>query len=147
VGVAREEGFEELFLREIVVEAATKRVKKATHVPAFVSVIRKEDILNYGFLNLYGALAFQPGIEGVESFFGYSEVLFRGVYPTHYNKALFLIDQYPIYEPINGSFHLEFLPLGSINRVEINKRTQFFYTWNKFVQWSDKRDSAKRKRH
>ncbi len=114
------EEYEEVFFREDVVETVTKRAEKVEEVPAFVSIMKREEILNYGFLDLYRVLAFQPGIEVVESFFGYSEVVIRGVYPTHYNnKSLFLIDQYPVYEPVNGSFHLEFIPMGAIERVEI----------------------------
>jgi iron complex outermembrane receptor protein len=117
---AQEAGFEEMFLKEELVEAATKKAEKIFEVPAFVSIVKKEDILKYGYLDLKGAISSQAGIETVESFFGYSEVIIRGVYPTHYNnKSLFLVDQYPIYEPVNGSFHLEFIPLGSIDKIEI----------------------------
>jgi iron complex outermembrane receptor protein len=117
---AQEAGFEEMFLKEELVEAATKKAEKIFEVPAFVSIVKKEDILKYGYLDLKGAISSQAGIETVESFFGYSEVIIRGAYPTHYNnKSLFLVDQYPIYEPVNGSFHLEFIPLGSIDKIEI----------------------------
>lgn len=115
-----EEALEEIFFEKEVVEAVTKKAEKVEEVPAPITILKREEFMRYGFLDLNRALSFQPGIEVVESFFGYSEIVIRGVYPTHYNnKSLLLVDQYPIYEPVNGSFHLEEVPLGMIERVEI----------------------------
>lgn len=112
--------YEEIFYSEQYVEAALKRKAPFREVPQSVSIISRDFSEKSGFLDLYQALDFVPGVETVESFFGYTEVVIRGIYPAHYNnKSLFLLDQFSIYDSLTGNYYLEGFPMGAMEKVEV----------------------------
>ena len=116
-----EQGFYELEeLINTTVTVGSKQREKASKTPAIVSVFTADDIANSGYDNLYDLLATVPGVEVIESYYGQTNLLFRGVQQEHFNnKSLILLDGHRIYEQTYGNFHLEQIPLNAIERIEI----------------------------
>ncbi len=116
-----EQGFYELEeLINATVTVGSKKKEKATKTPAIVSVFTDKDIVESGYDNLYDLFATVPGVEIIESYYGQTMVLFRGVQQEHYNnKSLLVIDGHRIYEQTYGTYRLEQIPLNAIKRIEI----------------------------
>ena len=120
-GLGAERGFYELEeLINATVTVGSKKKEKATKTPAIVSVFTDQDIVESGYDNLYDLLATVPGVEIIESYFGQTMVIFRGVQQEHYNnKSLLIVDGHRIYEQTYGTYRLEQIPLNAIKRIEI----------------------------
>ncbi len=102
------------------VTVASKKKEKASKSPAIVTVITSEEITKSGYDNLYQILSTVPGVEFIESFFGSSQILFRGVSQEHFNnKSLLLVNGRPIHEHTYGTYYLEKIPLSAIEKIEI----------------------------
>ncbi len=102
------------------VTVGSKKAEKASKTPAIVSVFTNQDIIDSGYDNLYDLLGTVPGVEIIESYYGQTMVLFRGVQQEHYNnKSLLIIDGHRIYEQTSGNYRLEQIPLNAIKRIEI----------------------------
>lgn len=114
---------ERISLEELLdapVVTATKTREKQHSTPAIVSVITDRQIADLGADTLYDVLATVPGLEVIETYYGYTTVAFRGIYETHYNdKSLLLIDGHPLYDVVNWSWYLEAIPLASIKQIEV----------------------------
>ncbi|MFC1849117.1 TonB-dependent receptor plug domain-containing protein [candidate division CSSED10-310 bacterium] len=107
-------------LLDMTITTATQKAQTTAEAPAIISVLTAEQIRDLGITTLYEALSYLPGVVVTESFLGYSMVNFRGILQTHYNnKVLLLINGHPMREVINGSFHLEIVPIEAISRLEI----------------------------
>lgn len=113
----------ELFKTESVdpvVTTSTSTAQRASLAPSVISVITAQDLKNWGVTSLAEALVFVPGVIAAETFFGYTAINFRGLLQSHYNnKVLMLVNGHPVREAVNGSFHLEMIPLNVIDRVEV----------------------------
>jgi outer membrane cobalamin receptor len=104
----------------LTITTASKREESLAESAAIVTVITRDDLRQWGVDSLYEAISFIPGVELVESYFGYTTLNFRGVQQAHYNnKTLLLINGHPSFERVNGSFHLEQIPLALVERIEI----------------------------
>jgi len=113
-----EMGLESILEMKIV--TATQKEQTAAEAPAIISVLTAEQIQELGITTLYEALDYLPGILVTETFFGYTMVNMRGMLQTNYNnKVLLLINGHPMRETINGSFHLEIVPIQAIERIEV----------------------------
>lgn len=107
-------------LLEIETVTAAQKSQKVSQAPAVISVLTSKDIENLGVQTLYEALEYLSGVVVTESYFGYTMVNIRGVLQYNYNnKVLFLVNGHPVYEVVNGSFHLETIPLRAVERVEV----------------------------
>lgn len=119
----KEKEMAEMSLEELLnmeVTTVTKKAQKMSEAPGIITVITAEDIENMGAQNLYEVLSMVPGVEVVESFYGYSQVIFRGVPITHYNnKAALFVNGHPMDELTVGSFYLESIPINVIKKIEI----------------------------
>lgn len=110
--------FKELMTIEIT--TANQEKEKLPESLAIVSVLTSTQLKRLGALNLYEALTFIPGIVLNETYLGNSVLTFRGVTPGLYNnKALFMINGHPLHEKLFGSSNLEYIPLESIERIEV----------------------------
>ncbi len=99
---------------------ATKKVMRTAEAPAIISVIAAEQIEDMAAETLYDVLGTVPGVEVIETYYGYTSVTFRGVLQTHYNnKSLMLVNGTPLYDTINGSFYLEQMPMSAIRQIEV----------------------------
>ncbi len=118
-----EEHLGEMSLEELLgvkTKTATKVEQTVQEAPATIEVITREELQQMGVENLYQALSFLPGINITESFNGYTDVVIRGVVPSHFNnKVLLMIDGHPVEDPFTGSFYLKGFPLKSVERVEV----------------------------
>jgi outer membrane receptor for ferrienterochelin and colicin len=109
----------EKLLQLETVTAAMKR-QTAAEAPAVISVLTAEDLRKLGVNTLYEALNHMPGVLVTESYFGYTMVNIRGILSTHYNdKVLLLINGHPMREVVNGSFHMEIVPIQAVERIEL----------------------------
>jgi len=115
--------FFEMNLEELtsipVVTASTFR-QTVSEACAIIDVYTGEQIKHLGVDNLYEFLSHLPGIEVVETYYGYTDVQFRGVLQTHYNnKSSLLVNGQPQYDAIVSSYYLEQIPLSAIKQVEV----------------------------
>ncbi|MEE4245805.1 MAG: TonB-dependent receptor [Kangiellaceae bacterium] len=110
--------FEELLNVEVITSSGDAQTVR--DAPSVISVITAEQLQSYGYQDLYDILNLLPGINKVESYFGYSTLNFRGILQEHYNnKVLFMINGHPLPERTFGSSHLEYMPLEGIERIEV----------------------------
>ncbi len=109
---------EELLNQEVTV--ASKKAQKVEEAPAIISVITKKEIIERGYLNLYDALTSLPGINSVQTYWGFNQLFFRGIYSPLYNdKSLVLINGHPFWDSINGSYYIEAFPMEAVKRIEV----------------------------
>ena len=102
------------------VTTASKKKELVQGAPANITVITQAQIQEFGVNSLAEVLSFVPGITVIETFFGMTDVIFRGsVSDVYNNKSLMLINGHPTFEGANGSYHLEQIPLNAIKQIEI----------------------------
>ncbi len=114
---------EELSLEELLnqeVTVASKKAQKIEEAPAIISVITKKEITERGYLNLYDVLTSLPGINSIETYWGFNQLFFRGIYSPLYNdKSLVLINGHPFWDSINGSYYIEAFPIEAVKKIEV----------------------------
>lgn len=120
---SHEKSLKDLTLEELLqipLVTPTTRGERAAEAPAVISVLTAAMIRDLGVNTLYEALSYLPGVQVMESYFGYTMVNIRGVLESHYNnKVLLMVNGVPTREAIQGSFHLEIIPIGAIDRIEL----------------------------
>jgi len=105
---------------ETYVVTASKKREHIYEAPANISVLTRQDIEELGVSDLWEALSYLPGITVVETYWGYTDVIFRGNYQEHYNnKSLFMINGHPFWGGAYASYHLDSIPLDAIKQVEV----------------------------
>ncbi|MFH1373321.1 MAG: TonB-dependent receptor [bacterium] len=115
--------FYEMNLEELIgihVITASTVSQTVSEACAIIDVYTEEQIRDLGADNLYEFLSFLPGVEVMETYFGYTDVQFRGILQTHYNnKSSLLVNGQPLYDAIVSSYYLEQVPLSAIKQVEV----------------------------
>jgi outer membrane receptor for ferrienterochelin and colicins len=102
------------------VSVASKKVENIHKAPGVVSVITSEDIANLPAETLYDVLKTVADVTITESFFGYTDISFRGIKETHYNnRTLLLLNGTPVRDVVVGTHWLEAIPADVIERIEI----------------------------
>ena len=108
------------YLLEQTVTTASKSQQKVEDATAVIDVFTEKHIQNLNVTNLYELLSLLPGVEMMETFFGRTVLNIRGIMNLNYNnKVLLMIDGNPIYEPVNGAYFLEAIPMDMISKIEI----------------------------
>jgi outer membrane cobalamin receptor len=120
---AEQKPYYEMSLEELtsipVVTASSFR-QTVSEACAIIDVYTGDQIMHLGVDNLYEFLSFLPGVEVMETYYGYTDVQFRGILQTHYNnKSSLLVNGQPMYDAIVSSYYLEQIPLTSIKQVEV----------------------------
>lgn len=116
----------ELSLSDILnleVVSVSKRAEKALETPSALTVVTADEIRLLNFNTLQEILEYATGVSSVNAdqniFFTQT---MRGNTQTTYNiDTLMLYNGVPIYSPYHGSFDLSWIPVSSIERVEIVK--------------------------
>lgn len=109
---------EELLTVEIVSGSIMKQ--SVENSPVIIDILNKNQISDFNADDLYELLSYLPGIEMVETYFGRTVLNFRGVKNFNYtNKSLLTVNGKPMFEPVNGSFFLEMIPINAIERIEV----------------------------
>lgn len=103
-----------------VVVTATKTEKKASEVPASVSVITAEDIKKLGATSVDQALIMTPGVyiprlSGMASTI--SQTAMRGLNAA--NSTLVMVDGQPLNDTYNGSVVWSSIPIDNVERIEV----------------------------
>lgn len=107
-------------LINITVVTASSFDQKVSDASAIIDVYTAEQIRDLGVDNLYDFLSFLPGIEIIETYYGYTVVQFRGILQSHYtNKSSLLLNGQPLYDEIISSYYLEQIPMSVIDKVEV----------------------------
>ncbi|MEW6515759.1 MAG: TonB-dependent receptor [candidate division FCPU426 bacterium] len=118
-----QEPSEEASLADLIymgVSVASKKVESIHDAPGVVSVITSRDIASLPAETLYDILKTIPGVTITESFFGYTDISFRGIKETHYNnRTLLLLNGTPIRDVTVGTHWLEAIPADVIDKIEI----------------------------
>ncbi len=116
----------ELSLKELMnlkVYSTSKKLEKIMETPAPVNVITSKDIELLNFNTLEEVLEYITGLasgNGEGNIFTTTTI--RGNTLINYNtNTLLLFDGILLYNPYNGSFDLNSIPLSSIERIEIIK--------------------------
>ncbi|MFQ5631276.1 MAG: TonB-dependent receptor, partial [bacterium] len=90
------------------------------NAPAIIDVITERQIRDLNTSDLYEVISSLPGIEMMETYFGRTVLQFRGIMNIHYtNKVLLMVNGSPMYEPVNGAYFLELVPINSIKQIEV----------------------------
>lgn len=107
----------------ISVFTSCKKDEKILETPAAVNTISAKEIKMLNFNTLEEVLEYATGISSVSgegNFYTSSSI--RGNTTVNYNvNTLLLFDGIPLYNPYNGSFELNTIPLNAIERIEIVK--------------------------
>ncbi len=107
-------------LLSLKITTATKSNVKISEAPAIVSVITSEEIDKKGFLSVPEAIVSIEGVNSVETYWGFNQIFFRGIYSTLYNdKSLVLINGHPFWGAVNSSHYIETFPVEAIKRIEV----------------------------
>ncbi len=101
------------------VTTASRKKERIQEAPANITVLTRAQIQELGATSLAEVLSFIPGITMIESHFGYTDVVFRGIYQELNNKGLMLINGHPAWDVIHGSYHLEQIPVDAIKQIEV----------------------------
>ncbi len=119
----KEQAISEMTMEDLLnstIVTPSKQKEKVSDTPAMVSVLTQEDLSEVEPFTLYERLSFLPGIELIETYFGYRSLTFRGLMQPHYNnKTLFMVNGHPLYVPTMGSYLLNQIPQSAIERVEV----------------------------
>ncbi len=106
--------------KDTYVTTASKKKELVQEAPANITVVTYNQIKELGANSLAEVLSFVPGITVIETYFGLTNVVFRGTYQELYNnKSLMLINGHATWEVANGSYNLEYIPLEAIKQIEI----------------------------
>lgn len=102
------------------VVTATKKHVRVSQSPAIISTLTGEELAERGVLTLAEALAMLPGVEVIETYYGYTSITFRGLLQDHYNnKSALLLNGQPLYDQVVSSYYLEQIPISSVARIEM----------------------------
>jgi outer membrane receptor protein involved in Fe transport len=113
-----EVGLEEMLDQIVITPSQTG--KKISQSPAIISVISGSELEALGVNSLYEAISYLPGVEVMETSYGYTAVQFRGILQQHYNnKVALLLNGQPLYDQIVSSFYLEQIPISAIDKLEV----------------------------
>ncbi|MCK4662338.1 MAG: TonB-dependent receptor [Bacteroidales bacterium] len=113
-----EMSLEDLINAEIT--TISKKSQKISEAPGIIDVYTSKQISDMGIDNLYELLSTLPGIEIMETYYGYTDVQFRGILQSHYNnKSSLLLNGQPLYDQVVSCYYLEQIPLSSIERIEV----------------------------
>ncbi len=107
-------------LMDITVVTVSKEAQSISKAPGIIDVYTSKQIADMGIDNLYELLSTLPGIEIMETYYGYTDVQFRGILQSHYNnKSSLLLNGQPLYDQVVSCYYLEQIPISSIVRIEV----------------------------
>ena len=112
--------FDEMLLESLeeVSTIATKTKLNIDEMPAFVTILRQDELFKMGIHSVYEALGFVPGVELSIEASGAKQVVFRGV--KEKGKVNFMVDGVKINNAYRGSiYHYLDFPIELIDRIEV----------------------------
>jgi len=107
----------------IEVFSSNKKAENIVETPAVVNVITSEDIKMLGFSTLEQVVEYATGLSSINGEGNvFTTTTIRGNTQVNYNtNTLLLFDGIPLFNAYHGSFDFQFIPLSSIERIEIVK--------------------------
>ncbi len=121
--MADDKSYFELSLQElmdITIVTASSFDQKISEAGAIIDVYTAEQIKALGVDNLYDFMGFLPGIEVMETYYGYTTIQFRGILQAHYNnKSSLLLNGQPLFDEVISSYYLEQIPISAIKQIEV----------------------------
>ena len=120
VHVALLDDFEQSLMEglEEVSDIATKTKLNIDQTPAFITILYRDTLAEFGVDTVYEALSLIPGVELSMEPTGAKQVIFRGI--KEKGKIKLLIDGIPINNTFRGSmYHYLDLPAELVDRIEV----------------------------
>ncbi len=107
-------------LMNMKVTTSSKTALSIDESPGIITVITADDFVKYGYRSIEDALNYIPGVKVMETYWGFRQPFFRGIYSTLYNdKSLLMINGNPFWDAVNGSYYLNMIPIAAIERIEV----------------------------
>ncbi len=108
-------------LMNIKVYTTNKTVENIIESPGSIDILTRRDIDILNFNSLNDIMEYAPGISAINGEGNiFTTLTIRGNTQVNYNtNTLLLFDGIPLYNPYNGSFNLNDIPLSAIERIEI----------------------------
>jgi iron complex outermembrane receptor protein len=120
---AQDNGLSEMSLEELLNETVYTTGKRSETIfesPAVISIITCDELEEWSVSNLYEAISYLPGIEIMETYYGYTDIQFRGMLQMHYNnKVALLLNGHHLYDQVVSCYYLEQIPISSIQKIEV----------------------------
>lgn len=83
-------------------------------------VLDANDIMQLGFDTFPAILSFLPGFLNMPSYWEGAMPTCRAIFPGQFNnRILLLLNEIPVYEAITNSSFFEFIPLNTIDKIEV----------------------------
>jgi len=109
-------------LLNVQIEVSTNGTTDVFNTPSTVTLIDQNQIKLFGFTTIAEALRSVAGIDVMQTIIDRNVTTSRGVLQNFYaNKILFMINNIPTYQPVNGDGHLERISLNDVERIEVLK--------------------------
>ena len=107
-------------LMNIEITTVSKKAESRIEAPAIISIITRYDIVDKGYTSLSEAITSLPGVNNIQTYWGFNQLFFRGIYSTLYNdKTLVLINGHPFWGAVNSSYYIESFPIEAVERIEV----------------------------
>lgn len=116
---ATEQDFLDLLDQENRVFAASRYAQSLADTPASASVITRDDIARFGYRTLQEALLSLPGFYDAASQWPALGLRGSAIPGDFGSRLLFMVNGMPIYEPTYGGFFVEYVDIGSVERIEM----------------------------
>ena len=111
-------------LLQKAIEDSIRKAKKIKPIDTNCGILiyDRYDIERFSFETVPEILGFLPGFINMASYEEQSVVTNRGIFPGQFNnRVLFLLNGIPIYDGITNSTYYEFLPISTVERIEIRR--------------------------
>jgi len=115
-----EAAFGQMFQQGLVETSiiATQTHLNVDDLPAFVSILRQDELVKLGIEDVYEALCLVPGVEPFMESSGARQLIFRGV--KEKGKVKFLLDGIDISNTFRGSIYYYYdFPIELVERIEV----------------------------
>lgn len=109
-------------LMKVKVRVSTSGSETVFHTPSTVSVVDREMLKKYNFLNVAEMLRIVVGMDIYQTNIDDNVATSRGILQNFYaNKILVMIENVPTYQPIYGNTILDRIDVNDIERIEVLK--------------------------
>jgi len=103
----------------MTIEVASAKPESLKLAPAIVSSYQAQELLDLGLKDLKDFIDFVPGVRVNRSSAGVTPIAMRGLWDSHNQKVLFLVDGVPTWSSAHADVPLSGIPLAAIDRVEV----------------------------
>ncbi len=103
----------------LTVQVASQSEESIKHAPAIVSTYLADELRELGLRDLKDFIDFVPGVRVNRTSASYYPIEIRGLWDTHNQKVLFLVDGVPSWSSAHADVPLMGVPLAAIEKIEV----------------------------